>query len=55
MPDLISLWRFGLRLGNCGLEMLKEPGTTAQATAEFLPWWCSAFLIDLKHESSCTT
>lgn len=38
MPDLISLWRFGLRLGTLWLRgILKEPGTTAQATAEFLP------------------
>lgn len=56
MPDLISLWRFGLRLGTLWLRgVLEEPGITAQATAGFLRWWPSAFLIDLKHESSCTT
>lgn len=57
MPDLISLWRFGLRLGTLWLRgVLQEPGITAQATAEFLLWWPSAFLIDLKHYgSSCTT
>lgn len=56
MPDLISLWRFGLRLGTlCLRGVLEEPGITAQATAGFLCSWPSAFLIDLKHESSCTT
>lgn len=49
----VEIW---IEIGTLWLRgVLKEPGITAQATAAFLPWWPSAFLIDLKHHQSCCT